>query len=75
MPKDNKLPVQKEKTLDPLMRNEHPGADENPNEDEMRTIRRGGSRRSFPADPEKENQDDKTKMKMRRKLLSFVCTV
>ncbi len=78
MSKDDKLPEQKEKTPDPLMRNaypdadenslmrnEHPGADENPNEDEMKTIHRGGSRQSFPVDPEKEHQDDTTKPRRR----------
>ncbi len=61
MSKDDKLPEQKEKTPDTLMRNEHPGADENPNKDETKMIRRGGSRRSFPVDPEEKHQDDTTK--------------
>ncbi len=49
----------------PMVKNAYPDIDENPNKDETKTIRRGGLRRSFPVDPEKEHQDDTTKPRRR----------
>ncbi len=43
LPTNNRLPEEKKKTPDQMMRNEYPDADENPNEDDS-LMPRAGSR-------------------------------
>ncbi len=80
---DNNLPEQKRKSSNPMMRNEYPDADEDPNEDDC-LMPRADSRRAVQfemcdadqdAQERERNPDETLKTKMRRKLLSFVCPV
>ncbi len=65
------------------MRNEYPDADEDPNEDNClmpcadsrRAVRFKTCDADQDAQEKERNPDETLKMKMGRKLLSFVCTV
>ncbi len=80
---DNNLLEQKKKMSNPLMRNEYPDADEDPDEDESLMpcadsrcavrFKMCGANRN--AQEKEENLDETLKKKVRRKLLSFVCIV